>query len=582
MLGVEPLDQWLQEVITHCQPDNTEVFIASPEQLIALKTRMIEAGLLEPLSGNERWLHRSDTTDVARMEHRTFICSLHEHDAGPTNHWLDPQAARETLHGLFAGCYVGRTMYVIPYAMAPLGGVFTQFGIEITDSPYVALSMSMMTRVGPDVIEALMAVNPSEVVRGMHCTGELDPENRWVCHFPETQEIWSYGSNYGGNALLGKKCHSLRLASVMARDNGWLAEHMLIIELTSPAGERQHIAAAFPSSCGKTNLAMLQSSLDGWEIRVLGDDIAWMRPGKDGLYAVNPEYGFFGVAPGTSEKTNPVALSMTKQDTVFTNVAVTSDGNPWWEGMDSLEAGTLILDWQGKARTIGDGAGPLAHPNSRFTSPLTNCTTLSESWNNPDGVRIDAILFGGRRPTTIPLVMEAQDWTQGVLYGASMASQTTAAATGAVGVLRRDPMAMLPFCGYNICDYFGHWLSMAEVVPTLPKVFSVNWFRQDESGKYIWPGFGANIHAIKWISERISGSVGVVATPVGNLPVRSDLTLDDVEISESAMQLLTTIDSDAWTFEVDAIAAYFTSLGDTVPVKLCDRLDIIKTALRSK
>jgi phosphoenolpyruvate carboxykinase (GTP) len=439
--------------------------------------------------------------------------------------------------------------------------------------------MSMMTRVGPDVLAALIAADPREVVRGMHCTGELDPDNRWVCHFPETREIWSFGSNYGGNALLGKKCHSLRLASVMARDNGWLAEHMLIIELTTPAGERQHIAAAFPSACGKTNLAMLQSSLDGWDIRVLGDDIAWMRPGKDGLYAVNPEYGFFGVAPGTSEKTNPVALSMTGRDTVFTNVAVTSDGNPWWEGMKPLDADTSVLDWQGRSRTVGDGAGPLAHPNSRFTSPLTNCATLSDSWNNPEGVRIDAILFGGRRPTTIPLVMEAQDWTQGVLYGASMASQTTAAATGAVGVLRRDPMAMLPFCGYNICDYFGHWLTMTECVPVLPKVFSVNWFRQDESGKYIWPGFAANIHAIKWISERVSGAVDVEKTPVGNLPVRMDLTLEDVDISEAAIELLTSVDKAAWMIEVDAIATYFTSLGETVPKELRDRLDAIKTAL---
>lgn len=579
MLGVEPLDRWLQGIIAHCQPDNTEVFIASPEQLLVLKTRMIEDCLLEPLSGSERWLHRSDSTDVARMEHRTFICSLHERDAGPTNHWLDPQVARETLYALFAGSFVGRTMYVIPYAMAPLGGVFTQFGIEITDSPYVALSMSMMTRVGPDVLEALMVADPHNVVRGMHCTGELDPDNRWVCHFPETREIWSFGSNYGGNALLGKKCHSLRLASVMARDNGWLAEHMLIIELTTPAGERQHIAAAFPSACGKTNLAMLQSSLDGWDIRVLGDDIAWMRPGKDGLYAVNPEFGFFGVAPGTSEMTNPVALSMTGRDTVFTNVAVTSDGNPWWEGMKPLDVDTSVLDWQGRSRTVGDGAGPLAHPNSRFTSPLTNCATLSDSWNNPEGVRIDAILFGGRRPTTIPLVMEAQDWTQGVLYGASMASQTTAAATGAVGVLRRDPMAMLPFCGYNICDYFGHWLTMSEGVPVLPKVFSVNWFRQDEAGRYIWPGFGANIHVIKWISERVSGSVDVDTTPVGNLPLRNDLTLRDVDISEAAIKLLTSVDKAAWMIEVDAIAAYFTSLGENVPKELRDRLDAIKDAL---
>jgi phosphoenolpyruvate carboxykinase (GTP) len=365
----------------------------------------------------------------------------------------------------------------------------------------------------------------------------------------------------------------------MARDNGWLAEHMLIIELTTPAGERQHIAAAFPSACGKTNLAMLQSSLDGWDIRVLGDDIAWMRPGKDGLYAVNPEYGFFGVAPGTSEKTNPVALSMTGRDTVFTNVAVTSDGNPWWEGMTPLDADTSVLDWQGRSRTVGDGAGPLAHPNSRFTSPLTNCATLSDSLNNPEGVRIDAILFGGRRPTTIPLVMEAQDWTQGVLYGASMASQTTAAATGAVGVLRRDPMAMLPFCGYNICDYFGHWLTMTECVSVLPKVFSVNWFRQDESGKYIWPGFAANIHAIKWISERVCGAVDVESTPVGNLPVRKDLTLEDVDISEAAIELLTSVDKAAWMIEVDAIAAYFTSLGETVPTELRDRLDGIKSAI---
>jgi phosphoenolpyruvate carboxykinase (GTP) len=537
---------------------------------------MLETGDIEPLSGNERWLHRSDSTDVARMEHRTFICSNLESDAGPTNHWLEPKVAVNTLEGLFANSYSGRTMYVIPYAMAPLEGVFTQFGIEVTDSPYVALSMSIMTRVGSDVINALSKTNVSDVVRGIHCTGDLDPENRWVCHFPESREIWSYGSNYGGNALLGKKCHALRLASVIARDNGWLAEHMLIIELTTPSGEKQHIAAAFPSACGKTNLAMLESTLDGWKIRVLGDDIAWLRPGPDGLYAVNPEFGFFGVAPGTSAKTNPVALSMTREDTVFTNVAVTSDGNPWWEGLDPLAIGTPVLDWQGNSRTFGDGGGPLAHPNSRFTSPLTNCATLSDNWNNPSGVKIDAILFGGRRPTTIPLVMEAQDWTQGVLYGASMASQTTAAATGAVGVLRRDPMAMLPFCGYNICDYFGHWLAMAEMLPLLPKVFSVNWFRQDEQGKYIWPGFGTNIHVIKWISERVSGAVDVTATPVGNLPLRSDLAFDDIEITEEAIQLLTSIDSAAWAHELNAIIEFFRSLGDNVPEKLYDRVNALK------
>jgi phosphoenolpyruvate carboxykinase (GTP) len=579
MLGVEPLDRWLEHVIALCQPDKVEVFTATPEQLLALKSRMLEDGDIEPLSGTERWLHRSDSTDVARMEHRTFICSNLESDAGPTNHWLEPQLANKTLEGLFANSYSGRTMYVIPYAMAPLGGPFTQYGIEVTDSPYVALSMSIMTRIGSDVINALSKTNVSDIVRGIHCTGDLDPENRWVCHFPESREIWSFGSNYGGNALLGKKCHALRLASVIARDNGWLAEHMLIIELTTPSGEKQHIAAAFPSACGKTNLAMLESSLDGWNIRVLGDDIAWLRPGPDGLYAVNPEFGFFGVAPGTSAKTNPVALSMTQQDTVFTNVAVTSDGNPWWEGLDPLVVGTPILDWQGNSRTVGDGGGPLAHPNSRFTSPLTNCATLSDNWNNPSGVRIDAILFGGRRPTTIPLVMEAQDWTQGVLYGASMASQTTAAATGAVGVLRRDPMAMLPFCGYNICDYFGHWLAMADILPSLPKVFSVNWFRQDEKGKYIWPGFGTNIHAIKWISERVSGAVDVASTPVGNLPVRSDLAFDDIEITEEAIQLLTSIDASAWAHELNAITEFFRSLGDNVPEKLSDRVNTLKVEL---
>jgi phosphoenolpyruvate carboxykinase (GTP) len=579
MLGVEPLDRWLDQVIALCQPDNVDLFTGSSEQLIALKASMVEDGIIDPLSGAARWLHRSDPTDVARMEHRTFICSQREEDAGPTNHWLEPQSAKITLDALFSGSFAGRTMYVIPYAMAPLGGAFTQFGIEVTDSPYVALSMSIMTRLGGTVLDAIQSANPTDVVRGLHCTGSLDPDNRWVCHFPETREIWSFGSNYGGNALLGKKCHALRLASVIARDNGWLAEHMLIVELTTPTGEIQHIAAAFPSACGKTNLAMLESSLEGWGIRVLGDDIAWLRPGADGLYAVNPEYGFFGVAPGTSAKTNPVALSMTTQDTVFTNVAVTSDGNPWWEGLDPLPKGTAVIDWRGSVRAFGDGEGPLAHPNSRFTSPLTNCKTLSDNWNNPHGVRIDAILFGGRRPTTIPLVMEAQDWTQGVLYGASMASQTTAAATGAVGVLRRDPMAMLPFCGYNICDYFSHWLGIAESLPNMPKIFSVNWFRQDESGRYIWPGFGTNIHVIKWISERVSGSVDVFETPVGNLPLRTNLAFEGVDIHEEAVELLLTVDAVAWHEEVDAIRNYFASLGDAVPTPLIDRLSTIKTSL---
>lgn len=579
MLGVEMLDNWLDEVIALCKPSIVVLFSGSQDQLNRLKVQMIEDGTIEALSGDGRWLHRSDPTDVARMEHRTFICSKREQDAGPTNHWLDPDSAKETLNTLFADSFSGRTMYVIPYAMAPLGGEFTQFGIEVTDSPYVALSMSVMTRLGDDVLDGIQGTNPIDVVRGLHCTGNLDPENRWVCHFPETREIWSFGSNYGGNALLGKKCHALRLASNIARDNGWLAEHMLIIELTTPTGERQHIAAAFPSACGKTNLAMLESTLEGWSIRVLGDDIAWLRPGPDGLYAVNPENGFFGVAPGTSAKTNPVALTMTMQETVFTNVAVTSDGHPWWEGLDPLPDGTSVIDWQGRARAFGDGEGPFAHPNSRFTSPLTNCQTLSESWNNPNGVRIDAILFGGRRPTTIPLVMEAQDWTQGVLYGASMASQTTAAATGAVGVLRRDPMAMLPFCGYNICDYFAHWLNMADSVSKMPKMFSVNWFRQDATGRYIWPGFGTNIHAIRWISERVSGLVDVVETPVGKLPLRSDLDLRDVDISEDAIETLLGIDHDAWLEEIDAISDYFASLGRAVPTQLIERLSTIKTTL---
>ncbi|MFM7188410.1 MAG: phosphoenolpyruvate carboxykinase (GTP) [Armatimonadota bacterium] len=581
MLGFEPLDRWLNQVITLCQPDNVNLFTGSIEELVELKATMVEAGIIDPLCGDARWLHRSDPTDVARMEHRTFICSQREQDAGPTNHWLDPDEAKRTLDSLFSHSFSGRTMYVIPYAMAPLGGPFTQFGIEVTDSPYVALSMSIMTRLGDNVIDAIKSATPSDVVRGLHCTGNLDPDNRWVCHFPESREIWSFGSNYGGNALLGKKCHALRLASVIARDNGWLAEHMLIIELTTPTGEVQHIAAAFPSACGKTNLAMLESSLEGWSIKVLGDDIAWLRPGADGLYAVNPEFGFFGVAPGTSEKTNPVALSMTMRDTVFTNVAVKSDGNPWWEGLDPLPIGTAVIDWRGSVRTIGDDGGPLAHPNSRFTSPLTNCHTLSDNWNNPQGVRIDAILFGGRRPTTIPLVMEAQDWTQGVLYGASMASQTTAAATGTVGVLRRDPMAMLPFCGYNICDYFSHWLEMVDCVPNMPKVFSVNWFRQDETGRYIWPGFGTNIHALKWISERVSGSVGVVETPVGNLPNREHFVLEGVNIDEKAVKLLLTVDSAAWNEEVDAISEYFDSLGNDVPAQLIERLTTIKSTLRS-
>ncbi|MFY8053350.1 MAG: phosphoenolpyruvate carboxykinase (GTP) [Armatimonadaceae bacterium] len=578
MLGVEPLDRWLHQVVELCQPDHIDLFTGSPEQLSALKASMVDAGIIDPLTGHGCWLHRSDPTDVARMEHRTFICSQKEQDAGPTNHWLNPDSAKATLNTLFSGSFVGRRMYVIPYAMAPLGGAFTQFGVEITDSPYVALSMSVMTRTGESILNAIQHADPTDVVRGLHCTGNLDPENRWVCHFPETREIWSFGSNYGGNALLGKKCHALRLASVIARDSGWLAEHMLIIELTTPTGEIQHIAAAFPSACGKTNLAMLESSLDGWSIRVLGDDIAWLRPGPDGLYAVNPENGFFGVAPGTSAKTNPVALSMTEKDTVFTNVAVTEDGNPWWEGLEPYPNGTPVIDWRGRVRSFGDGEGPMAHPNSRFTSPLTNCKTLSDNWNNPDGVRIDAILFGGRRPTTIPLVMEAQDWTQGVLYGASMASQTTAAATGAVGVLRRDPMAMLPFCGYNICDYFGHWLRMGDVVSNRPKIFSVNWFRQDDAGRYIWPGFGSNIHAIKWISERISESVDVCKTPVGNVPLRVDMGLEGVDVSEEAITQLLTVDADAWHDEVDAVGEYFTSLGTNVPTALHERLASIKTA----
>jgi len=563
------LQTWVDEVVALTQPDRVQWCDGSDAEYARLVELMLATGDLLRLDEKTHpncYLHRSSVSDVARVEHLTFVCSRREQDAGPNNHWMDPAEAHAKMDALFAGCMRGRTLYVVPYCMGPIDSPLARCGIEITDSPYVVANMRIMTRMGAPAQARIE--REGKFVKGLHSIGELDPERRFIMHFPEELSIKSFGSGYGGNALLGKKCHALRIASWQAKDEGWLAEHMLIVGIENPKGEVHYVAAAFPSACGKTNLAMLIPPegyrARGWKVWTVGDDICWMRPGADGrLYAINPESGYFGVAPGTSNKTNPNALAMLGKDAIFTNVGLTADNQPWWEGLP----GTPAIDWQG--RPYDAERGPAAHPNSRFTVSARQCPSYTAHAEDAQGVPLSAIVFGGRRESLVPLVMEARDWQHGVLLGASMASETTAAATGAVGVVRRDPMAMKPFAGYNFGDYFAHWLGFgAGDRSKLPKIFHVNWFRKDADGKFLWPGFGDNLRVLEWMLRRVEGSVGAVETPVGRLPRREDLNLEGLDIPAAALEALLEVDAEGWRRELAAIGDYLGEFGERTPPAL--------------
>lgn len=575
------LAQWVNDVAAKTRPAQIHWCDGSDAEYHALVQQMLQTGDLIELNQQTHpgcYLHRSNPSDVARVEHLTFVCTEHEEDAGPNNHWMAPAEAHAKIDALFEGCMEGRTMYVIPYCMGPIGSPLSRCGVEITDSPYVVANMRTMTRMGAAALARIE--REGHFVKGLHSTGELDPERRFIMHFPEELAIKSYGSGYGGNALLGKKCHALRLGSFQARREGWLAEHMLIVGIESPQGQTHYIAAAFPSACGKTNLAMLIPPegyrKNGWRVWTIGDDICWMRPGEDGrLYAINPEAGFFGVAPGTSMNSNPNALTSISHDTIFTNVAVTADNQPWWEGLP----GTPVTDWQG--RPYDPANGPAAHPNSRFTVSAKQCPTWSPKAEDAQGVPISAIVFGGRRPSLLPLVMEAQDWTHGVLMGAAMGSETTAAATGAVGVLRRDSMAMKPFCGYHYGDYFKHWLSFDKPGAKLPKIFHVNWFRKGRDGKFLWPGFGENLRVLEWMIARVEGKARGVATPIGTLPATGELKLDGLDLPREALAELIDIDHVGWQAELHAIGEYLDSFGDRLPARLRQEQQRVHQALQT-
>jgi phosphoenolpyruvate carboxykinase (GTP) len=577
---LEALRRWVAGTAALTAPERIHWCDGSDDEYAALLSEMEADGTLLPLNQETHpgcWLHRSDPDDVARVEHLTFVCHAREEDAGPNNHWMAPADAHARIDALFEGCMRGRTMYVVPYCMGPIDSPLSRCGVEITDSPYVAANMRLMTRMGADALARIE--RDGRFVRGLHSTGELDPERRLIMHFPDELAIKSYGSGYGGNALLGKKCHALRIASHQARQEGWLAEHMLIVGIETPQGETHYIAAAFPSACGKTNLAMLVPPAayreKGWKVWTVGDDICWMRPGADGrLYAINPEAGFFGVAPGTSARSNPNALASIQRNTIFTNVAVTDDNQPWWEGLDDR---VPARDWRG--REYDPTNGPAAHPNSRFTVSARQCPTWSPEAENPKGVPISAIVFGGRRASLVPLVFEARDWTHGVLVGASMGSETTAAATGQVGLVRRDPMAMKPFCGYNFADYFAHWLSFDRPGARLPKVFHVNWFRKDADGGFLWPGFGDNMRVLEWMLRRVQGDVGLVESPVGGLPVSGDLDLDGAGIGPRALDALFAVDNAGWSAELDRIGDYLAALGPRTPAALAVELDRMRALL---
>jgi phosphoenolpyruvate carboxykinase (GTP) len=589
----KPLDvvEWVNELTTLMSPDQVVWCDGSKEEATGLIDLMVAQGTLEALNPDLRpnsYLARSSPSDVARVESRTFICSTDPLDAGPTNNWFDPTEMRSTLQELSQGAMAGRTLYVVPFSMGPLGSPFSKLGVQITDSPYVVLSLHMMVRVTSEVLDKIEG--GARWVRCVHTVGApLEAghddvawpcnETKYISHFPETLEIWSYGSAYGGNALLPKKAFALRIASVLARDEGWLAEHMLLVKVTSPEGRSYNMVAAFPSACGKTNFAMMQPTLPGWKIETLGDDIAWLAPGADGrLRAINPEAGFFGVAPGTSAGTNPVAMEMLSQNTLFTNVASTPDGDVWWEGM-TKEIPTGLTSWTGEA--FVEASGELAaHPNARFTSPLSQCPSLSGEWDDPEGVVVDAIIFGGRRSTTIPLVVEARSWNHGVFLGATIASERTAAAEGTVGEVRRDPFAMLPFCGYNMGDYLQHWLTMGDRVRLTgrpPRIFQVNWFQKDEKGRFLWPGFGENSRVVEWIVDRLEGRVAATETPIGWVPKK--LNLSGLDISDTAIEQLLGVDHDAVSLELDDAEAFLSTFGDRLPEAVTRELDATRARL---
>ena len=575
------LEAWVAEVAALTRPDRIHWCDGSDAEDAALVAQMEADGTLvrlNPGTHPNSFLHRSDPDDVARVEHLTFVCTSDRDDAGPNNHWMAPADAHAKIDALFDGCMQGRTMYVVPYCMGPIDSPLSRCGVEITDSPYVVANMRIMTRMGAAALARIE--REGTFVKGLHSIGELDPERRFIMHFPEELTIKSFGSGYGGNALLGKKCHALRIASHQARGEGWLAEHMLILGVTDPAGDTHYIAAAFPSACGKTNLAMLippEGYLkDGWKVSTVGDDICWMRPGKDGrLYAINPEAGFFGVAPGTSKKSNANALACLQRDAIFTNVGVTADMQPWWEGLDNGQV--PATDWRGEP--YDPAKRPAAHPNSRFTVSAKACPSYSPEAENPEGVPISAIVFGGRRASLVPLVFEARDWTHGVLVGAAMGSETTAAATGAVGVMRRDPMAMKPFCGYNFADYFAHWLSFDDGNNKLPKVFHVNWFRKGDDGKFLWPGFGDNLRVIEWMIGRAEGTAEAIETPIGYLPADGALSLDGLDLSAEARDKLFGFEREGWRAEFESIGEYLDGYGPRMPQALKDEQQRIAATL---